>query len=135
MKRKFVTDISSWILSTRKLMCSNQSKILYEDGFRIVPIFRIGYSRQLCLTRVALYSRTSYSKYPTANNHIFYPGFSTLYRCAQLRIKIPFQVGHLEQNVLLYGVRHSEWGTDNCICLAFVYSTISSAFLWILRNS
>ena len=52
-------------------MCSNQSKILYEDGLGIVPIFRVGHSRQLYLTRIALYSRMSYSKYPTPNNHIF----------------------------------------------------------------
>ena len=73
MKRKSVTDISSWIPTTRKLMCSNQSKILYEDVLGIVPIFRVGHSRQLYLTRIALYSRMSYSKYPTPNNHIFYP--------------------------------------------------------------
>ena len=89
-------------------MCSNQSKILYEDGLGIVPIFGVGQSRQLYLTRIALYSRMSYSKYPTPNNHIFYPESSALYRCAQLHIKIPFQVGYLEQNILLYGVRHSE---------------------------
>ena len=33
-----------------KSLCSNRSKILYEAGLRIVPIFGVGHSEQLGLT-------------------------------------------------------------------------------------
>ena len=58
--------------------------------------------------RIALYSHMSYSECPTTNNRISQSEISTSYRCAQLRIQILFQVGHLEQNILPYGVGHSD---------------------------
>ena len=88
-----------------KSLCSNRSKILYEAGLRIVPIFRVGYSGYLCL---ALYSRMFYPECPSPNNRITQPEFSTPYRRAQLCIQTLFQVGHLERNMQLYGVGHSE---------------------------
>ena len=90
------------------LWCSNRSKILYEAGLRIVLIFGVGHSRQLCFTLDSSVQPLSHYECPTPNNRISQPEFSTPYRCVQLCIQTLFQVGHLEQNILLYGVGHSE---------------------------